>query len=312
MPLININKQYVFHHAFSGEGVADAIYRAFKRCINSINIDNKINISMPRWNPSDIWAVEVDMEQDIISVLNSCKDMIELNTVMDSLFDKQFLVGISLKKIPTNREIQLIINKTLHTNFTYGYSSTSKGEFDTLTVQIHSKSYSWLGHKRDETIDSRIFSGTQEGNIFLEIKGSVSKYGKSSLNYINFVLNRVKIETIPTYKNITLSNEELRKEIERLYKSIPNLDKVNSSTLKYNIKDIRSKLISKYQSLLLIDKLEKYKIKPYNKSLFGRLKFLFNKKSSVTNYIIKEIFYYAYSMGGELFDNCKFYRIKTN
>lgn len=309
---LNKNKEYIFHHAFSGEGVADAVYRAFRRCIRDINRENKINISMSRWNPSDIWAVEVDMEQDIISVLNDCNDMTQLNTIMDSLFDGNFFVGISLKKIPSDREIQLIISKTLHTNFIYDYSSTSMNPFDTLTLQIHSKSYSWLGHKRKETLDSRIYSGNQEGNIFLEVKGSVSKYGKSSLTYVNSILNKFNINTIPTYKEITLSDDELKNEIKRLYKIIPNLKKVRSSSLRYNIKDIRSKLISKYQSLLLIEKLEKFKKKPYNTSLFGRLKFLFNKKRSLTNYIVKEIFYYSYSMGGELFDTCKFYRIKTH
>jgi hypothetical protein len=57
--------------------------------------------------------------------------------------------------------------------------------------------------------------------------------------------------------------------------------------------------------------LEKYKKYPYKKDIFSWIKFILNKKPSVTNYVIKEIFYYAYSMGGELFDNSKFYRIRT-
>ena len=310
---LNKNKNYVFHHAYSGEGIADAVYRAFIKCIRSVNKENSLRISMSRWNPSDLWAIEQDMEQDIISVLQEIDDMTQLNTVMDSLFTDNFLVGISLKKIPLDKEIQLIINKTLQTNFRYDYSSTSLGPFDTLTVQIHSKSFSWLGHKREETLDARLYSGKQESNIFLEVKGSASKYGKASLTYINLVLRKANITPIPSYQSFSnLSDEDLRNRITALYRTIPNLQKKNSTSLKWNIKDIRSKLISKYQSLLLVQILEKYKKKPYNTNLFGRLRFLFNNKLNVTNYVVKEIFYYAYSMGGELFDNCKYYRIKTH
>jgi len=310
---LNDDKQYVFHHAYSGEGIADAVYRAFIKCIRNINKENKVRISMSRWNPSDIWAIEVDMEQDIISVLQEIEDMTQLNTVMDSLFDDNFLVGISLKKIPFDKEIQLIVSKTLQTNFTYDHSSTSVGEFDTLTVQIHSKSYSWLQHKREETLDARTFKGKEEDNIFLEVRGSASKYGKASLTYINSILGRVKISPIPTYKELSnMSDDELRAGITRLYQSIPNLEKKKTTTLRWNIKDIRSKLISKYQSLLFVSILESNKRKPFKKGIFGRIRFLFNSKLNITNYIVKEIFYYAYSMGGELFDNCKFYRIKTH
>lgn len=309
---LNKDKTYTFHHAYSGEGIADSVYRAFIKNIKNINKEHKVRISMSRWNPADIWAVETDLEQDIISVLDDTQDITQLNVVMDSLFDDNFLVGISLKKIPFDRDIQLIVSKTLHTNFTYDYSTTSKGEFDTLTVQIHSKSFSWLGNKREETLDVRIYSGKEEGNIFLEVRGSASKYGKASLTYVNSVLNRVNIDPIPHYKDINLTDDELKTKITEYYNTIPRLIKLNTTSKRFNIENIRSKLISKYQSLILIDKLEQYRNKPYKTSLFNRIKFFFNNKLSVTNYVIKEIFYYAYSMGGELFDNVKFYRIKTN
>jgi len=308
---LNENKNYTFYHAYYGKGISDALYKAFNRSIKNINIENNITISMSRWNPSDIWIVETDLIQHIISELDKVNDMTHLNVIVDSMFENNILVGISLKKIPFNKEIQLIISKTLHTEFIYDYSTTSSGEFDTLTVRIHSKSYSWLGDKRKETLDTRIYTGKGESNIFAEIKGSVSKYGKSSLTYINSILNRLDITPIPVHQNINLTNDELKIEIIKLYNTIPRLQKVNSVTLRFNIEDTRSKLISKYQSLLFVNKLEQFKNKPHKRGLFNWLKFLFNKKSSITNYIIKEIFYYAYSMGGELFNSSKFYRIKT-
>lgn len=308
---LNQNKHYTFYHAYQGTGIADTVYKAFRRCIKNINKENKVRISMPRWNPSDIWAVETHMENDIIQVLNEVKNIVELNIVMDSFFDSNYFVGISLKKIPIDREIELIISKKLHTNFTYDFTSTSKGPFDTLTVQIHSKSYSWLGHRRPEIIDARIYSGKENANMFLEVKGSASKYGKASLTFINSILRRVKIEPIPVWQDINLTEEELKLEIVKLYKTIPHLQKW-VHTGGENISDIRSKLVSKYQALLLIKKLEKYKKRPLKSGLFNRIKFMFNRQLNLTNYIIKEFFYYAYSMGGELFDNTEFYRIRTH
>lgn len=309
---LNKNKHYTFYHAFDGTGIADEIYRVFVRCFDNINTVNKIKISMSRWNPSDIWAVESDLENEIIKSLKNINKLSELNIIIDTLFDNKFLVGISLKKIPIEKEIELIVNKTLHTNFIYDKTTTSINPFDTLTVQLHSKSYSWLGNKRKEILDARIYTGKEESNMFLEIRGSVSKYGKASLTYINSILERVDIEPIPKYKDITLSNQELRDKIIWYYKHIPKLRKV-LTICRNNIHDTRSKLISKYQALMFVYKIEKNKNKPYKKGLFNFIKFfIFKKKRSISNYIIKEIFYYAYSMGGELFDNVKFYRIKIS
>jgi len=309
---LNTDKHYTFYHAYAGHGIADQVYRSFIKAFRNINKENKVRISMSRWNPSDLWAVESEYEQEIINVLKNTEDITELNTIMDSAFDNKYLVGISLKKIPLNKEIQLIVSKTLQTNFTYDYSSASLGPFDTLTVQLHSKSFSWLGQKREETLDARIYSGKELGNIFLEVKGTSSKYGKASLNFINSILGRVNIEPIPLYQDIDLTDKQLKRRITNYYRTIPNLEKNVSTSLRWNISDVRSKLISKYQALMLVDKLERNKKKPYKRGVFNWIKFLFNSKLSVTNYVVKEIFYYAYSMGGELFDNTKFFRIKTH
>jgi len=307
------SKHYSFYHAYVGHSIADELYEAYKRAFKNINKDNKVRISMSRWNPSDLWVVETNYEKALIDILNQTEDIIELNAVMDKCFKENYLVGISLKKIPFGKNIELIISKTLHPNFRYDYTSVSENPLDTLTVQIHSTSMSELYlHKRNETLDTRIYSGKQEDNIFLEVKGSASKYGKASLNYINYILKKVKIEPIPTYKEIDLTDEQLRRIIRRFYQTIPNLKLKHSRSDKWYIGNTRSKLISKYQSLMLVDKLERYKKNPYKRSIFGRLKFLFNKNLNVTNHVIKEIFYYAYSMGGDLFDNTMFYRIRTH
>ena len=309
---LNSNKHYTFHHAYSGDGIADAVYRAFVHVFHRINKENKVRINMSRWNPSDIWAVETDMEQDIISSLRDAVDLTQLNTIMDSMFDSNFLVGISLKKIPVEREIELIVSKTLQTNFIYSNASASEGAFETMTVHINAKSFSWLGQKRKETLDARIYSGKEFANMFLEIRGSASKYGKASLNFVNSILNRVNVAPIPSHQELEkMTVEELRAMIIKLYANLPHLEQTANTSIGNNISNIKSKLVSKCQALLFVSTLEKYKNRPQQKGLWGRLRFLFNRKLNVTNYIIKEIFYYAYSMGGELFENTKFYRIRT-
>lgn len=310
--ILNENRQYSFYHSYAGIGVADEIYQAFNRSIKDINKENNLIISMSRWNPSDIWSVETERIPEILTKLRSINNLTSLNLLMDTLFDNKHFIGVSLKKIPESKDIELIVNKNLNTHFLYENTTTSVGPFDTLTVHINSKSYSWLGQRREEVLDARIYSGNKSTNIFLEIRGSRSKYGKSSLTYVNSILNRVGITPIPDYKDITLTDLELRNKIVEYYNTIPNLDKSYSTSIKNNIEGIRSKLISKYQSLMLADILEKNRNKRYKSGVFSMVKFLFNRKLTITNYIVKEIFYYAYSMGGELFDNTKFYRIKTN
>lgn len=308
---LNKNKNYTFYHAYNSNGIAHEIYQTFIRIFNDINKTNDVKISLSRWNPSDIWIVETDLEATLISSLKTVKNITELNTIMDTSFDNNYLIGISLKKIAQDSEIKLIVTKTLQTKFTYDYTTTSKGPFDKLTVKIKAKSYSWLGNKKVENLDARTYSGKELGNIFLEVRSNTSKYGKASLNYINSILNRVNIEPIPLYNEITYTNDELKEKIIQYYSNIPTLIKTHTKLSKWNIEKTRSKLISKYQALMLVDKLEKNKKRPYNVSLIGLIKFIFNRKLSITNYIIKEIFYYAYSMGNDIFENTKFYRIKT-
>lgn len=306
------DKKYIFYQAYYDKGLAKTIHEAYKRCIKNVNEKNNMHINVSRWNPSDIWAVRKDMEETVKNELDSVGSITELNVIMDSLFDKKMLVGISLKKILFGHDIQLIINKTLQTNFVYDYSATSIGPFDKLTVRVHSRSYSWLGKKRHEMLDARIYTGKEQSNMFLEIRGSSSKYGKASLTYVNSVLQSLGIRAIPRHSEIEMSNSKLRSEIIKLHQGIQGLRKTGTLDGRFNIIDTRSKLISKYQALLFVEILERYKKKPLKNGILSRMLFLFSKKNSITNHIVREIFYYAYSMGDEsLFDNAKYFRIKT-
>ena len=99
-----------------------------------------------------------------------------------------------------------------------------------------------------------------------------------------------------------ITNDEIVDKINKIYDSM--IDNLNYTTIKtdtYDINGKRSKLISKYQSLKLVEILENNKNITHD-TLLG---------TSVSDFIIKEIFYYGYSMGNDLFGNTKYFRIRT-
>lgn len=305
------NKTYIFYHSFFDGGVSNSIKDAFNRCIKSVNKEVGLRINISKWNPSDIWAVNSKLETEIINNISECENITDLNTVMDSYFDNKDLLGISLKKLPVDSDINLIINKNIGTKFEYDYTSTSKEELGSMSIMIHAKSYSDIQIRRKEKLEVRTFNSRTGQDISFEVVGETSKYGKTNINYVNYILNKFNIGNIPHYNNIKLNDDELIEEINILYNTIPNLEKTETRSKNYNIEDNRNKLVSKYQSLIFAKILEENKKRPAKTGLLNKIIFKLNKKLSISDYIMKQIFSYAYSMGGELFENTKFYRIKT-
>lgn len=301
--IIDNNKTYTFHHAYNDSGISKVIRNKFKELIKIVKDNNNLSftITPSRWNPSDLFVISNNMENIILNHIERASTLNELNRIMDFYFDNHDLIGLSLKKLPIGDKFKFIINKTDRPTFNYKKSSTSYYGLDSMSVYIKAKSQSMFDPNRKEYLTSRIFTGKKISNINLEIKGSTSMYGKITLNYINYVLSQVNINPIEDCNDIKLSNVELSNIICNLTKNIPNMDYTNSCVTIYDIENKRSKLISKYQSLKLVEILEKNKNK-IKDTLLG---------TSVSDYIIKEIFYYGYSMGNDLFDNTKYFRIRT-
>jgi hypothetical protein len=209
-----------------------------------------------------------------------------------------------------DHEVRFIINKQEKSSFKYLYSTTSNDPTASMSVNIYVESESTIKTVKQQVMTARIYTGDQESDMVLEIKGANSKYGKAGMGYLNKVLNDTGINSIPSHFDIGLTNEELIQKIEEYYSRL-QMGKTNTKTDRYNIRDSRSRLIGKYQSLMLVEILESNKNKSFKNGIIGRLMFMFNKISK-TDYIIKQLFYYAYAMGNEIFENCKYFRISNS
>lgn len=311
---LNDDIRYFFYQAFFDieNYLPKVIRNKFYEIMRNMQIDFKIDFA--KWNPADIFIVNEEKEKQILERLLLCKDMEELNMVMDEYFNEGSLIGVSLKKLDPNRKMHFVINKQEESNFKYIKSTASISPMASMSVNIHAEVNSTIPTTKDQTMTARIYTGDEESNVVLEIKGSSSKYGKASMSYLNKVLSDVELGPIPSYNSDEIeemSNDDLKSAIEQYY-SILKIGSNSTKGNRSNIEEKRSKLISKYQSLILVNILETNKNKPINSGVVGRFLFALNKKRNKTDYIVKHLFYYAYAMGNEIFENCKYYRIGSN
>lgn len=310
--LDDINSYFFYQAFFDDENSTPKILRnQFHKILKKMNLGFEIDFA--KWNPADIFIVNEDKEREIKERILLCEDMEELNIVIDYYFDKNYLVGMSLKKISPDRKLHLIVNKEEKSDFKYIKSTTSKESTASMSVNIHVEAESTIPTAKNQVMTARIYTGDKESNIILEIKGRDAKYGKASMSYLNKVLKDVGVDPIPTFDSEEISemnDTDLINAIEGYYKVMgEELGTTDTKTDRYNIKESRSKLISKYQGLLLANILELNKNKPAKDGIIGKFLFMFGKKDKKSDYIVKHLFYYAYAMGNEIFQNCKYYRI---
>ena len=309
--LLDDEDRFFFYQAFFD--LEGSLPRIIRTKYYDILRDMKINIKIDfaKWNPADIFVVNEEFEDDIKARIAMCNNMEDLNITMDYYFDNKQLIGLSLKKIHPERIPYFVVNKTEVSDFKYIKSTASADPIASMSVNIHAEVESTIPTAKERIMTSRIYTGDQISNMVLEIKGSTSKYGKASMSYLNKILERLDIEPIPPHNSWEIehmSEEDLVEAITEYY-SILKIGTTNTKGERHNIKDSRSRLIGKYQSLILVDILETNKNKPIRSGIIGELLLLLNKKRNKTDYIMKSLFYYAYAMGNELFENCKYYRI---
>lgn len=308
------DRKYVFYQSFfDDENCIPKILR--HKFYELIKLLTKVDVDIAKWNPSDLYIVAELKEEELVDRITACVDLEELNTVMDYYFEKKYLIGLSLKKIDPSRQVKFIVNKEEGSIFKYIKSSTSSDPTASMSVTIHAEVESTIQTKNtDQEIVARIFTGEQESNIMLEVKGRDTMYGKVGMSFLNDVLIRARVEPIPSYNDDeikNLSNEEIIEKINEYY-DILNLEKTSTRGERHDIKESRSRLISKLQSLMLVDILEEHKnVRYFAKGILATIASLF-KRQTKTEYIVKQLFYYAYAMGNEIFQNCKYFRISNS
>jgi hypothetical protein len=252
--LLDPQKLYKFYQLSSSQGPIKALKEAFQRKHPGVNF--------AKWNPSDIFAVDITEEENLISQLESCKTSVKLNEIVDKSFDSRKMIGISLKKIKKESDIKIIVNKvTRPPKYTLKTIRLSRLPFATLGLEIIADRRSREFGPGSEVLVIRTRERNKLVNISAEVRGKTAKHGNMSLTQINKILLENDLETVPTVtskaekyyeKGIEdWTEEELREEILLINQKI--IDKygaiIDSKDLAIEVDRIR--LLSKYQSLFL-------------------------------------------------------------
>lgn len=252
--LLNPEKSYRFYQLSSSDQPIKILKEVFQKRHPGVNF--------AKWNPSDIFAVEIAEEQELFYKLDSCKTSVKLNEIVDKAFDNKQMVGISLKKIKKQGDIRIIVNKvTRPPKYTLKTIRLSRLPFATLGLEIYADRKSREFGPGSEVLVIRSRERNKLVNISAEVRGKTAKHGNMSLTQINKILEENGLETVPTvtsksekYYEQGIENwteEELRDEILLINdKIIQNYGSIiDSKDLAIEVDRIR--LLSKYQSLFL-------------------------------------------------------------
>ena len=247
-------KVYRFCQLSSSTGAVKALRIAFQKRYPGLNF--------AKWNPSDIFAVELNSEKEIETKLNSCKSNAKLNEIIDKSFDIREMVGVSLKKIKKKSDLKIIVNKvTKPPKYFLDTIRLSRLPFATLGLELIANRRSREFGSGSEVMVIRTRERNKLVNISAEVRGKTAKHGNMSLTQINKILDSYGLELVPsvtsrseTYYGNSLeewTEAELKREILAINKKI--IENYGSIIEPKNlaIEVDRIRLISKYQSLFL-------------------------------------------------------------
>lgn len=299
---------------YSNTGFNKSLVSAYNRCCKeTMTKSGKKNnrlINMAKWTPSDVWAINRSKESEIIEKLNDTSlitNIIDLNDLIDELFDTKDLVGLSLKKLPAHesRKLPIVINKeTERPIYTIENFVLPKNPFTKSLKILLNKSSMDFKEKRKESVTVRNFTSGLS-NIGIEIDGAASRQGKlTSFDTINAYLSSKKLKTLPSAKEISSSFTK-NNLIKEIFNMDANLKKDSTSVKKRGRTELTKKeaksltkesLVCKYQALLFVESL----IQSLISGPKGR---------KMANSIINSMMYYALSIENNYFVCPKYARV---
>lgn len=304
--LLDKSKTYKFCQFSSKKGIVLNLKEAYSRC--------QVGISMFKWNPSDIWIIDINSQVKIRAYLEKYvgRDIKRLNSVIDSEFDKKRLIGLSLKKVSKDEDIKIIINKiTKPPRYKFHSIKVSIDPFNSIGLKIIANRIATKDFMSGvETMTVRSFSGPNViQNISAEVDGKMAKHGKISLTRINKILQFYGVDPVLVAKSKneeyyedtieSISNEDLMEEINEINdKIISKYGDISISKNSYTKEMTRAKLISKYQSLFLAWILME------NQDVSSEVKGL-----SISDRIVEDMFRYALSIYTDIGRTPKYVRI---
>lgn len=300
LPQIYYNFYQISHSGSFMKSLNDAYNRC---CRSTMGISKGRVINMAKWTPCDIWAINESKELEIIQKLNNrnlITNIVDLNSLIDDLFDSRDLVGLSLKKLPNDekhRPFPIIINKQeKRPNYTIENFVFSKSPFTKSIKIVLNRNLKKYNGKDSITIRN-FTSGIS--NIGIEIDGVSSRQGKlTSFDTINKYLGEKGIPKLTSAKKLDekLSKSQLIRKITSLDK---RLKKTNVSNKRGRLGDVDSiskeALVCKYQALLFAQLLLECLQTPR-----GRSK---------VNSVINSMMYYALSIQNDFFECPKYARV---
>jgi hypothetical protein len=250
--ILDDRKTYQFFQISFTGGVMLSIKNKFSSLVSKMQL--------AKWNPSDMWAVNIFKTKQLLKSIDSCQTIEELNKLVDDSFKSRDLVGVSLKKIRNLKSTNLLVNKiTERPTYSFLKVRTSFKSNSSLGVNVLLSQKSDLkSENRDITLAIRTFAGTEKfGNVQGEVIGTTSRHGKISLTEINSIFSKVsqefdiQIPLVPDYKYFRdMPEDELGKKVESLNNLIGALgDK--SKEMKSEKSSTKVRLVSKLQALLI-------------------------------------------------------------
>lgn len=299
-------KSYTIYHNFSVSETLEKITSTYHRLLKEDPIykSMKMNIPFVKWNPSDLWIINDLWKSDFEEELEQAKNISEMNKIMDDYFESGLVVGLSLKKTNLKGLPKVRINDIYNLpTFDYLGLTISRNPKNNKGVIVH---YYNNRDEKPQSITFRNFTGEDISDICGEINGTVARYGKVSLKYINMILKKYKSPTIPISSEIKNWTEKekiqslLLEKIEKLNDELIYAIESKSDYEYYHITDFKKEIkerpdigyyISKYQSLKLAS-------------------ILMDVDLLISNKIITDIVQYATCMRNIIFD-CPQYFIVT-
>lgn len=208
---------------------------------NKNDTDKTTSINFSKFCPADVYIIETKYIDTLNKAISDCVDMGNLIDLMDSYFDRDILIPISLKKVKSgDKTFQIIVNKEENKklpDFDIKYFRITQDPAKGIGSKISTVS-KWseertpngkentIKRDRDITIDS---SNTGNSvNVDGEVAGSSSRHGKISFTGIKSILDIHKaefaldeIEKHSELKTRTLT--DLRNSISVLYTELLSL-----------------------------------------------------------------------------------------
>jgi len=272
-------KKYKFIHANSE--LSKKIFKTYSKF-------SKINRN--KWMPVDMWAIDSDeivTVNDSLDIFNQVSEstIVDFNEFIDTLFDDDILVGISLKK--NDREnFNIIINKeTTQPKYVFSKILFSDPLNRSKGIDIVADLESPL-EEREEKMQITTDKGSKISNILGKITRETARMGSIGLSPINNILSKYNVEVVPEASELEgYSVRYLKSKIISVYNDIWKEEPYTGKITREEISD----LISMFQSLTLSNILLKTDPKKRDK-------------------IINDIYCYALSIRTDEFDSPKYVR----